>query len=176
MIHIRPAQAAEWPIYRHLRLRALLDSPQAFGSTHASEASRSDEEWARRVATAQPSGQDLLLLAFHGQLPCGLLWCRLAADPPGMADLYQMWVAPGSRGLGTGRALLQSALDWARRNGARQARLGVTVADSPALHLYRSLGFQPVGAAQPLREGGGQQSDQDSSLMVQAMERRLEPA
>ncbi|MNJ78270.1 Mycothiol acetyltransferase [compost metagenome] len=72
-----------------------------------------------------------------------------------------MWVAPEARGLGAGRALLQSALDWARRAGMRHVRLGVTAADSPAMRLYRAQGFLPAGPLEPLREG--------SPLMAQAM-------
>lgn len=72
-----------------------------------------------------------------------------------------MWVDPAARGMGAGRALLAEAIVWARSKGAEQARLGVTVAESPAMHLYKSHGFYPVGKAEPLREG--------SQLWVQDM-------
>lgn len=37
MIQPHPIQAQDWPLYRDLCLQALLDSPDAFGSTHATE-------------------------------------------------------------------------------------------------------------------------------------------
>ena len=72
-----------------------------------------------------------------------------------------MWVAPEARGPGAGRALLEAAVDWARKKGCRELHLGVTAADSPALRLYQSHGFRALGPLEPLREG--------SALMVQAM-------
>jgi ribosomal protein S18 acetylase RimI-like enzyme len=76
-----------------------------------------------------------------------------------------MWVAPASRGLGGGRALLKEAIAWVASVNAHRVRLGVTAADSPAMRLYRGQGFRPVGALEPLRE--------NSNLMVQTMELEL---
>ena len=58
-------------------------------------------------------------------------------------------------------AVAAHVLAWAKKHGAWQVQLGVTVADSPALKLYTSQGFRPVGKAEPLREG--------SPLMAQTM-------
>jgi GNAT superfamily N-acetyltransferase len=162
VISIRPAAAHEWPIYRDTRLSALRDAPDAFGSSFAAEATRTDEAWAARVAAAAASQNDQLFLAFDQEQPCGLIWCKRSAAEPAVTDLYQMWVAPGSRAKGTGQALLQAALDWARAAGTQRARLGVTAADSPAMRLYRRHGFRAAGPLEPLREG--------ASLMAQTME------
>lgn len=158
---IRPIQAHEWATYRDLRLRALRDAPDAFGSNFAAESMRSDEAWAQRILAATTSGKDCPLFAFDGKQVCGLIWCKLSTDDALRADLYQMWVAPEARGRGAGRALLEAALDWARKKACRQVHLGVTAADSPALRLYQSHGFRALGPLEPLREG--------SALMVQAM-------
>ncbi|MCT9811914.1 GNAT family N-acetyltransferase [Acidovorax sp. Be4] len=165
MISVRPITPQEWSTYRDLRLRALRDAPDAFGSTYAAEVSRTDEAWAERIAGATSSGKDQVFFALHGDQACGLVWCQQSAAEPGMADLYQMWVAPEARGLGAGQALLQAALAWARQTGMRHVRLGVTAADSPAMRLYRSQGFVPAGPLAPLRE--------DSPLMAQAMALKL---
>ena len=158
---VRPVLAHEWPMYRALRLRALQEAPDAFGSSFANEAMRSDAAWAQRILAATTSGKDCPLFACHGKQVCGLIWCKLSADQPSQADLYQMWVTPEARGRGAGRALLEAAVDWARKKGCRELHLGVTAADSPALRLYQSHGFRALGPLQPLREG--------SPLMVQAM-------
>ena len=158
---VRPIQAHEWAMYRDLRLRALQEAPDAFGSSFAAEAMRSDPAWAQRILAATTSGKDCPLFAFDGEQVCGLIWCKLSADNPSRADLYQMWVAPEARGQGAGHALLEAALNWARMNGCRQVHLGVTAADSPALRLYQGHGFRAIGPLEPLREG--------SPLMAQAM-------
>lgn len=161
MISIRPADPNEWRTYRDVRLQALLDSPSAFGSTYEEEAGRTDANWAARIAAATSSGQDRVLFARVGEDVCGLVWCKLSTDEPMIANVFQMWVDSALRGMGAGRALLEEAIDWAERVGARRIRLGVTAAETPAMRLYLALGFRPEGETEPLREG--------SSLMVQPM-------
>lgn len=162
MISIRPIEPHEWPQYRDIRLHALRDAPDAFGSTWGAEADRADADWAARVQAAAASDRDRVLFAVDGGLACGLVWCKLSATEPGMADLFQMWVAPAARGRGVGQALLAQAIAWAWQTGMRRVRLGVTDADSPAMRLYLAHGFRPVGGLQPLREG--------SELQMQAMD------
>lgn len=156
MISIRSIIASEWPRYRDMRLRALLDSPDAFGSTYAEEATRADEAWAARIAAAVDSRLDRVFLALNGEEACGLVWCKVRV--PGEAQLFQMWVDPATRGQGAGRRLLEAAIGWAQQVDARCVRLGVTVQDSPALRLYTALGFRPAGPLEPLREGSRLQS------------------
>ncbi|PLC07310.1 GNAT family N-acetyltransferase [Variovorax sp. RO1] len=160
-ISVQPAKPDEWKTYRDLRLQALLDSPDAFGSTYEAEATRSDAMWAARLAAATSSGKDRVLFAFNRNDACGLIWCKVSNDEPAVADLFQMWVDPASRGMGVGRALLEAAVSWAARAGMKRVGLGVTVADTPAMRLYTACGFRPDGALEPLRE--------HSNLMVQPM-------
>ena len=54
-------------------------------------------------------------------------------------------VAPAYRGRGIGRALMETTLEELRRRRARWAVLQVRVNNPPAVHLYRSLGFETVG-------------------------------
>jgi hypothetical protein len=69
---VRAFSADEWRGYRDLRLRALADSPDAFGSTLTEETSRLDAEWARRFASSADSRVSLPLVA-EG-LASGLDW------------------------------------------------------------------------------------------------------
>ncbi len=48
------------------------------------------------------------------------------------------------RGRGIGRALMETILDYLRQQQAQWALLQVRVGNLPALHLYRSLGFETV--------------------------------
>ncbi|MGJ7551230.1 GNAT family N-acetyltransferase [Pseudomonas alloputida] len=165
MVFVRPLEASEWQVYRNLRLRALHDSQDAFASQYEGEAVREDSDWAARVSAAAKSTGAEVLIAFQQTEPCGLLWCKSSAAEPAVVELFQMWVDPAFRGFGAGRALLDAAIAWAHRRGAERVCLGVTIAQSAAMHLYQSSGFCPVGEPEPLRPG--------SMLMSQSMELQL---
>jgi len=158
---IRPLKPAEWRPYRELRLRALADSPDAFGSTLAAEQARPDEAWRERLEAAATSGQDLALVAEHQGALLGLVWAKRDAADTGVVNLFQMWVAPEVRGLGTGRGLLRGAVEWARGLGANVVQLGVTCGPTSAVRLYTREGFKPYGPAESLRPG--------SPLLAQCM-------
>lgn len=143
----------EWPIYKHLRLRALADSPEAFGSTLAREQDRTDAEWSSRLALDAASDLNLPLVAMVGREPAGLAWGRIEQTNLTVANLYQMWVAPEYRCLGLGQMLLEAVIAWASAKDVSYLDLAVTHRDSPAMRLYTRLGFQPSGPLEPLRPG-----------------------
>lgn len=165
MIHtdtvIRTLRADEWAAYRDLRLRALADSPDAYGSTLAAEQDRPAEAWAERLALAATSGRDYPLVADAGVALVGLAWAKRSADDPRVVDIFQMWVAPQSRGHGIAAALVREAVRWSREAGARAVRLGVETGNAAALRLYAREGFVNTGEPVPLRPG--------SHLMEQCM-------
>jgi GNAT superfamily N-acetyltransferase len=160
-IQLRVMNSSDWRKYRELRLRALGDSPDAYGSTLAAEQDRSEAAWAERLAAAETSGKDLPLIAEHGGQSVGLVWAKVDPADASIVNVFQMWVAPENRGCGTGQALLRSAIAWARGIGARFVQLGVTCGDSPAARLYAREGFSAHGVPEPLRP--------DSPLLAQYM-------
>lgn len=161
MLTVRSITALEWQKYREIRLRALKESPEAFGSTWDAEVLRPDETWSARTQESALGQTGRGFFALDGALPCGIVWCLLSDLEPDTAHIYGMWVDPALRGQGVGRALLAECIAWAKRKEAHCIRLGVTVADSPAMHMYQSQGFGPVGDPELLRPG--------STLMAQAM-------
>jgi GNAT superfamily N-acetyltransferase len=164
-LRIRRFAPDEWRTYRDLRLRALAESPDAFGSTLAREHERPDADWAARLDAGARSPAEAALVAERGGEPVGLAWARLEDSSPGVAHLYQVWVAPEHRGRGAARGLLAAAADWARAAGAHTLALDVTCGDTPAMRLYTRAGCRPAGAPQPLRPG--------STLRVQPLRLRL---
>jgi ribosomal protein S18 acetylase RimI-like enzyme len=156
---IRRLAPDEWAAYRVLRLRALEESPDAFGSTLAHERDRPDAEWASRLA---PSSSDLPLVAELAGEAVGLAWGKIDATLPDTARLYQMWVAPAQRGLGVGRMLVDAAIEWAKASQMRRLALCVTCGDTAAMRLYARAGFRVVGEPFPLRAG--------SELLARSME------
>ncbi len=57
------------------------------------------------------------------------------------AYLEELYVAPGQRGKGLGRALLEATLERSRARGARSIELGTSEDDVAARGLYESAGF-----------------------------------
>jgi GNAT superfamily N-acetyltransferase len=150
---IRCLAEHEWAIYKDLRLAALAESPDAFGSTFAKEAQRSDAEWANRLTSGVNSSWDFPIVAEIDRQPIGLAWGRIEESNPTVANLYQVWVHPNYRRLGTGQLLLEAVTTWATGKQAHFLELGVTRGDTPAMRLYTRAGFEPVGQPQPIRPG-----------------------
>jgi ribosomal protein S18 acetylase RimI-like enzyme len=150
---VRVFASHEWRSYRDLRLQALAESPDAFGSTLALEQGRTDEDWSARLARGTSSGSDLPLVAEVSGKAVGLAWARISESDHTFANLYQMWVAPGYRRVGAGRMLVCAAIDWARAAKLQALVLCVTSGNSPATRLYTRAGFKSVGAPEPLRPG-----------------------
>jgi ribosomal protein S18 acetylase RimI-like enzyme len=150
---VRKFASDEWRLYRALRLAALEESPDAFGSTIAHERDRADADWASRLSRGATSSRALALVAEVDNEPSGLTWVSLEDDHDKVAHLYQMWVAPEKRGQGVGRALLDAAIVWARSVGARAVVLDVTIGNGEAARLYEAAGFVATGSEKPLRPG-----------------------
>ena len=64
-----------------------------------------------------------------------------SAGPNAHSYLEELYVVPGLRGNGIGRALLEAAMDMARGEGATHMELGTSEDDKAARALYESAGF-----------------------------------
>ncbi|WP_405982038.1 GNAT family N-acetyltransferase [Streptomyces sp. NBC_00158] len=62
-------------------------------------------------------------------------------------------VAPGHRGRGVGRALMELAAGFARERGAAHLWLEVSSVNAPAVHAYRRMGFTLCGLDTALYDG-----------------------
>ena len=67
-----------------------------------------------------------------------------------MPSLISMWVAPPARGTGVEEALIEAVVAWVRSLGATHLQLWVTETNTPALGLYRRVGFVETHETQPL--------------------------
>jgi ribosomal protein S18 acetylase RimI-like enzyme len=151
----------EWRELRALRLRALTDAPDAFGSTLAEEETKPDASWQhwssagdRVVIVAEVAGQ-LVGMASGGPAP----------TDESAAGLYSMWVEPAVRGTGVAGAIVAAVVDWAREAGYPLVGLGVTTSNARAIALYERLAFVDTGQRFPLRNG----SDLEIQIMIRAL-------
>jgi ribosomal protein S18 acetylase RimI-like enzyme len=119
----------------------------------AEEQDRGPDAWAARLSAAAVSGQDYPLVAELAGQPVGLVWAKVDAADACVVNVFQMWVAPESRGRGVAEALLRAATRWARARRARVVQLGVSCAATAAFRLYLRAGFQESSPPEPLRAG-----------------------
>jgi GNAT superfamily N-acetyltransferase len=55
-----------------------------------------------------------------------------------------MWVTPGARRRGAGKALVEAVSGWARNRGFEKLWLRVYAGNEPARRLYEEVGFRPI--------------------------------
>ena len=120
MIALEPITPQNAMIFKDVRLRALRDTPNAFGSTYAKESQLSDADWIKRAAQWN-SERSAAFVAMDGDTACGIVGSFLDQDDATRAHLVSMWTAPTHRHRGIGRLLVNEVLGWAR---VREARLG----------------------------------------------------
>jgi ribosomal protein S18 acetylase RimI-like enzyme len=97
---------------------------------------------AERVRQLMAAGEISVLLVGTGPQGLAVLRFRPAIWTEAL-DCYleELYVVPGHRGRGLGRALMEEAIELARRRGASRMDLGTGADDVAARALYESLGF-----------------------------------
>jgi ribosomal protein S18 acetylase RimI-like enzyme len=148
MITIEPTSPHNVSLFKAVRLRALQDTPLAFGSTYAQELQLTDQDWLNR--TLRWNGErGVGFLALDDGAPSGIAGSFLNNNDPTQAQLISMWTAPTHRQRGIGRLLVNEILNWARARQARTLVLMVTSINQPAILFYERLGFTRTGRTEP---------------------------
>ncbi|HSK24765.1 MAG TPA: GNAT family N-acetyltransferase [Egicoccus sp.] len=148
---VRRATADDWAQVRDLRLAALADVPDAFGTSLEDERDRPESWWRARLEAADA----VTLVAWIDDRPAGLTVVAPAYRDPHAGGVYSVWVAPDARGRGVGSRLLAAALSAAAELGHRRVLLDVGDHNTAAQRLYAGAGFRPtgrVGSLPPPRE------------------------
>ncbi len=134
MVVLRVLGVDDWADWRELRLAALRDAPDVFGSKLADWQGDGDREdrWRARL-----DGMHNVLAHLDGE-PAGMV----SGMPRGHGVvLISMWVAPFARGRGVGDALVAAVVD--RADGV--VSLLVKESNLAAASLYRRHGFVDDG-------------------------------
>ena len=153
---IRRIHLGEADRLRDVRLRALSESPSAFGTTFAVDSERPPAYWEELTAAWSKGEDGAVFVADPGGQWVGIAVGARRADrigfvaPPGTVHLTSMWVAPEARGTGLGKQLVEQVVAWAKATGARDVELWVTCGNDAALSLYRRAGFSPIDERKPL--------------------------
>jgi GNAT superfamily N-acetyltransferase len=144
-VAIRAIVAGEADDLRRLRLRALEDSPDAFGSSLDLELSYSESEWLDLARRSETADDVAVYVAVDGDRWLGMAAGRWYDRQHGVAGLWGMWVDPAARGLGLGERLVRAVDEWAAGQGARVLRLGVVTGPDDPTGFYERLGFARTG-------------------------------
>ncbi len=155
-VKILRAEPEDWERLRDIRLRALQDAPEAFGSTHEREAAHTEDAWRNFAIGWEGTARQAAFVATDddgGWLGVALGAVRQADTS--LANLYAMWVDPAARGMGAGRRIVEAVATWAAGTGAERLELCVTESNEVAVALYRTAGFEPTGGRGELRPGSG---------------------
>jgi GNAT superfamily N-acetyltransferase len=117
---IRPLRPDEWMLFRDLRIRAVTDTPDAFGAVPDEVVRRSDDEW-RNFTAGFASDGHVLLVGFVADEAVGTTYARLNDD--GTGHIGAMWIDPRHRRGGLGQLLLRAGIDWILAQGAPVVQL-----------------------------------------------------
>jgi ribosomal protein S18 acetylase RimI-like enzyme len=145
---LEPIKLQNIQTFKVARLRALLDSPSAFGSTYARESMMSDVEWVQRVMRWNGT-LGVGFWAVEQQAVYGIAGALLDEKDLKKAQLVSMWTAPEHRQLGVGRMLVEAVIGWARKAGVERLNLIVTSRNQGAILFYQRLGFAITGRSEP---------------------------
>jgi len=138
-VKVRRPGIGDEAVLRAVRLQALTDAPDAFGSTYERELTRTVEDWRRWLSPGAAFILD------DGHAARGLVACARDATAPTIVDLMAMWVHPMIRGSGAADALVAEVIAWARTEGAHRVRLQVVQENLRARRVYERHGFRVTG-------------------------------
>ena len=152
--------------YWELRLRALKEDPDPFGTTYEEAAARPLSQTTERLRNTTP--ESFILGAFDGDTLVGIV--AFGRDDGRKSrhkgNIWSMYTAPEVRGRGLGRALLLEAIARARSlSGLEQINLSVTSDNVSALNLYRSAGFEVYGHERHALKDGDRYLDEDHMVL-----------
>jgi ribosomal protein S18 acetylase RimI-like enzyme len=166
MVVLRVLTEADAREAYELRLQALQESPEAFGSTYAETVRRGVDSYRQRML--RPPDETFTLGAFSSNTLVGMVafFRDTGEKDRHKGYIVSMYVEPESRGQGIGRALVGEAIALARQvPDVVQLQLAVVTSNVAARHLYLSLGFAVYGLEpRALRLGEDQYWDEE--LMV----------
>jgi GNAT superfamily N-acetyltransferase len=144
VVRVERLDPSSWERLRAVRLRALDDEPDAFGSSMAAERDNDEGAWRRLI------GLGPWWLAVDGDDDVGLVAGGKRDGDPTTRWVYSMWVDDAWRGQGVATGLLGAVARWALEEGVTRLGLDVTDRVPRARRFYVEHGFVATGVVEPL--------------------------
>jgi GNAT superfamily N-acetyltransferase len=133
---------------REIRLRSLLDTPTAYGSTYERESALVETDWRGRLARTDAA---TFVCQRDDGVAIGLVTGMIDESSAIVAWLMAMWVDPKLRRKGVARLLIDEVITWSRVQNCTTLRLHVTEGNARAERVYKRHGFRRTGSSE-LRE------------------------
>lgn len=150
---LKPSQISvnDWQKFKAARIRAIKDSPQAFGDTLEKAMSRSDTYWIELVEKSE-----VFVISSEGHYIATVI---LKQDDDGVWSIKSLWTDPEYRNRGLATTLLTVVLQTAKESGIEVIELGINANQTTAIKLYESLGFQTIKSIPGTLMGDGSRGD-----------------
>ena len=145
---VRILTEADGEAFWNIRLRALRDDPESFGSSYEEILERGIAGATQSLRKRDTSPDDATFGAFEGGALVGIAGFRREEEVKKRHKgvIWGMYVPREMRRQGTGKALLQAAIAYARTlPQLEQINLSVVLTSREARHLFISLGFETYG-------------------------------
>jgi ribosomal protein S18 acetylase RimI-like enzyme len=171
VLEIRALTEADVEAFWEVRLRALRESPEAFGMSYENARDTPLADVAKRLRNDDRSPDGFVLGAFEGAL-VGIAGLRRdqGEKVQHKAMVWGVFVVPEARDRGTGRLLMSELVDRAiQLPGLEQLYLSVVTTNPAARGLYLSLGFEVYGVEPRALKVNGRYLDEE--LMVLKLDR-----
>jgi len=138
-IELRMLSPDDWQLWRSVRLAALIEAPDAFGSRLQDWADAAEDRWRERLTI--PGAVDLVASETRTNAPVGMVTGIPHLQDCGRVKLISLWVDPAARGHGVATMLITAVARWAAREGARSLTLSVMPNNDAARLTYERNGF-----------------------------------
>jgi GNAT superfamily N-acetyltransferase len=157
-MQLRPLCRSDAPDFQRLRLAALQEAPEAFGSTYEEDVLLPLDVVADRIAEVTVPPRRVVFGAFDGDALVGFIGCMQEPKLKSRhkAIVWGTYVEPAARGRGVGRALLSQLITYVSQwEHVQRITLTVVERAHAARALYRAAGFELFGRElDGLRQGG----------------------
>jgi len=170
---IRRLTQDDLPIFRPVRLAALRDHPEAFGSSFEEEQGSLDGEEGKADGQgdamsrliAEPPGVTLGGFTDGRLVATGCMTVSVRIKQRHKGHLSAVYVSPGFRGTGLAQGIQNGLIEQARAAGLSFLTLSVTVGNHSARALYQSAGFQAYGIEPRSLRIGSELFDEELMLL-----------
>ncbi len=144
MVQIRRLGSGDERALKEIRLRALLDEPDAFGSSYERESLFVESDWQGRLARVDAAS----FVCERGDgIAVGLVTGMIDDNSAHVARLTSMWVDPEARGSGVAGLLIDEVIAWSLMRKCESIRLDFTEGNGRAERAYEKSGFRRTGTS-----------------------------
>lgn len=157
-ITVRALGEDQWSEYRSIRLEALLESSEAFSSSHTEESDRDEPWWRACMLRARR------LLAERDGIPIGVVSVGPSGVEEDSADVYGLWVKPTDRNTGVAWRLAEAAREAAREDGWLHLDYWVGSQNGRAIGFAINFGFRVTSRRRTARMPSEELGDQEIAL------------